>query len=258
MVGHAVRLHQLVDACEMFRGAIALLAFAVSATMLSIPLLLLSLVYPSRRAYSWSTAFCARLTLAICGVRLTVEGSEVLRDDAPKFFVGNHQSVMDISILLVMLSGRVRFIAKDSLFRIPFFGWALARYGNVAINRARPRVARERLNRMLGSLARRPISFVMFPEGTRSKDGTLLPFRKGAMRICRRSGLPIVPVSIDGSGVVCPRDQYRVHPGPVRLRFGEPIPADEVASMSPAVFHDRVRQTVAEGLGQVGDVVPRP
>ncbi len=274
----------------MIRAAIGLLVFVVIVVVLVIPLLLIGLVYPSRRLAGFVSLIWARAMLLICGVRLTIvrhaqgaalQGSEAeeresshsggqalpcdrrrprtleahatktpqIVDHSSTLLIGNHQSALDIPILVVALRGRVRFMAKSNLFHIPVFGWALWRYGYVPIHRTQPRRTRERLQRMFGELGRKPISFVLFPEGTRSSDGRLLPFRKGAMKICQRGGLPVVPFCIDGSVAVCPRNQLRVHPGPVRLTFFREIPVPEVASMSTAELHDRVRESIAEGLG---------
>jgi len=232
-------------------AVLTLLACIVVLVVVGLPTILVGLVYPSRRVFAFTSRIWALVMLLCCGVRLTIEGAEAIRNDTPKFFVGNHQSALDIPILLVALSGRVRFMAKASLFRIPILGWVMWRYGHVPIDREHPRAALDRLDRMIGELRRRPISFVAFPEGTRSLDGRLLPFRKGTMKICQRAGLTVVPFSISGSVNVCRRNRLRVRPGPVRLRFGEPIPADRVTSMSATELHDCVRERVAEGLGQV-------
>ncbi|MGB2986736.1 MAG: lysophospholipid acyltransferase family protein [Phycisphaerae bacterium] len=237
----------------MIRAWLAIAVWGLMLIVPGIPVLLAGFVYPSRRLIAWSSSLWARVMLAICGVRLTVEGQEHLRDGKPKFFMGNHQSALDIPIVVLALKGDVRFMAKNTLFRSPVFGWILGRYGYVPVDRSHARVTLESLNRALDRLRRRPISLAVFPEGTRSADGRLLPFRKGTMKICRRAGLPAVPFSIDGSYVVNPRSWLRAYPGPVRLTFGEPIPAGEVAAMSTIELHDRVRQTIARQLGRSHD-----
>ena len=235
----------------MIRPALVVLVFAMCIAVLGVPLLAAGLVYPSRRLFAWVSTAWARLMLLSCGVRLTVEGTEVIRPGKPMFFVGNHQSALDIPILIILLRGHVRFMAKDSLFRIPIFGWIMSRYGNVPIVRHKPRLARRELERMVESLERRPISFVAFPEGTRSPDGRLLPFRKGTMKICQRAGLPIVPFALDGSADVYRRKELRVRAGPVHLRLAAPIPFEEATSMSVQALHDRVRSCVAEELAVI-------
>lgn len=240
----------------MVRAYIAILVWGLMLIVLGIPVLLVGFIYPSRRLMAWSAALWARTMLTICGMRLTIEGTEHIQDAGARFFLGNHQSALDIPIVVLALKGDVRFIAKSTLFRFPVFGWILLRYGYVPVDRTRARVALRSLDRMLQRIQLNPISLAVFPEGTRSYDGRLLPFRKGTMKICRRAGLPVVPFAIDGSYMVNPRDRLRAYSGPVRLSFGRPIPADEVAAMTPSELHDRVREAVAQLLGQSSDPVP--
>jgi len=189
--------------------------------------------------------------LKVSGVRLRVSGREHLPGDVPAFFfVGNHQSALDIPILAFALRGRLRFLAKKSLFRIPVFGWYLHMYGFTAVDRANARAARAAVQRMLEKLRHRPISYVVFPEGTRSVDGRLLPFRRGALKICQRAGLPLAPFAIDGSVRVLRRGSFRVTPGEVRLTFAPPIPAAEVVTAEQDELLARVRRDIATALGQ--------
>ncbi len=210
--------------------------------------LLPGMVMPSRRLVSWVTYCWSRAMVATAAVRLTIENAPDVRDGEARFFVGNHQSALDIAALMVALHGDIRFMAKKSLFYVPVWGWALYFNGYVLIDRSSARSAYKSLERMLASLRRNPDNLVVFPEGTRSRDGRLLPFHRGAMKICQRAGLTVVPFSIDGSGTVLHPSGYRVRPGPVRLRFANALPADEVAAMSVDELHDKVRRAVKEGL----------
>jgi len=216
-----------------------------------LPVFLLGVIYPSRKIVAWAARTWAHSMLGISGARLTIEGAAGLDDGRPRFFVGNHQSALDIPIIVAALGGDVRFMAKKSLFYIPIFGWVLSRYGFVPVDRTNARKAHGKLEQMIERLRKSPISFAAFPEGTRSRDGSLQPFRKGTLKICQRSGLPVVPFSIEGTLVVHHRDAFfHAYPGPVRLKFGKPITAEEIAEMAPGELYDRVRMTVARQLGQ--------
>jgi len=234
----------------MFRAAITALAMSLVVLVLGTAAFLIGLVYPSRRVVAFAAVVWSRVILFLTGVRLTIEGNELVTDRVPRFFMGNHQSALDIPILLVALDGHVRFMAKDTLFRIPVFGWVIRRYGYAPIDRSSPRVTFRTIERMLERLHRDPISIAVFPEGTRSSDGRLLTFRRGTMKVGQRSGLPIVPFTIDGSLAVYNREHFAANPGPVKLIFAEPIPADEVAAMSTTELHDRVKAIIARQLGQ--------
>jgi len=210
--------------------------------------LFISVVSRAHRPFSWCLLVWARAILLVSGARLTIDGAEHAPHGKACFFAGNHQSALDIPVLIAARRGCVRFMAKKSLFRIPVFGWAMWRSGHVPIDRSSARAAHKSLERMLVCLRRDPISFVVFPEGTRSIDGQLLPFRKGAMKICQRAELGIVPFTINGSLAVVKRGEFRVRPGPIGLRFAEPISAVEAGAMSPDELRDRVREAVERGL----------
>lgn len=231
-------LRSVFTVCTLF---VAVLVFGGSS-------LLVGIVYASRwwlakMSYGWGWVI-----LKSSGVRLVVEGTEFLDERKPTFYVGNHQSALDIPVMFVVTRGRVRFLAKDSLFRIPVFGWVLWRYGYIPINRSNARDVHRRLESMLNDLRRHPDSFVVFPEGTRSEDGRLLPFRLGTMKICQRSGLDVVPFALNGTLAVHRRRQWRVRPGEVRVRMMERIPAAEASSTTPADLQRRVLSAIEAGL----------
>ncbi|UCE60352.1 MAG: 1-acyl-sn-glycerol-3-phosphate acyltransferase [Phycisphaerales bacterium] len=229
----------------MFRALVTFFVSALIVLLVSIPGLIIGLVYPARWVADWSSFLWSRAILWVSSVALLIEGSEhICRGPEPAFYVGNHQSALDIPMLVVALRGRVRFLAKKSLFRIPVFGWLLSLYSYVPIDRANPRKTLKSLERMLELVEQRSVSPVVFPEGTRSPDGRLLPFRKGAMKICQRAGLTIVPFAIHGSGAVHRTGEFRIRPGEIRVSFSEPIPADDVKAMSSSDLHDRVRASI--------------
>jgi len=234
----------------MIRGFLAVASTCFMVIAGGGALVLIGLFRRSRAAVAWVSYTWARNVLAVCGVRLTIEGLHHLPDGEASFLIGNHQSALDIPIVIMARKGDVRFMAKSTLFRIPIFGQALRMYGYVPVDRTRARITLDALNRMYARVNRDPISLVVFPEGTRSSDGQLLPFRRGTMKICRRVGLPVVPFAIAGSHLVTPPNRLRAYPGHVRLTFGKPMPASEVAAMSNEELHDRIRQLISDMLDQ--------
>lgn len=233
---------------RMFRAILALAGVVVGILVWATPVWLAGVIYPSRRVVAFGARWWGRFVLIACGARLRIEGAEHAAGGVPRFFVGNHQSALDISALLVALRGDARFLAKESLFRIPIFGWAMKRSEFIPVDRSSARKAKETIEAMLEHFRRRPISLIIFPEGTRSRDGQLLPFRRGAMKICSRAALPVVPFAIEGSGLVSPPKRFYIKPGLITLRFCEPIPAAEVAALSSDELHDRVRGAVERNL----------
>jgi len=207
--------------------------------------------YPSRAVMNRCSVLWSRAILFCSGVRPTIRGCEYIADGIPRFFMGNHQSALDIPILICVLKGNVRFLAKDSLFRIPLFGWVIRRYGYLPVDRANARRTLKTVGGAIDGLRRNPICLAAFPEGTRSRDGKLLPFRRGTMKFAQQAGLPLVPFAIEGTiDVLNSRRFLRIVPGPVTLSFCEPIASEDVVAMEPAALLERVASTVAGELRQ--------
>jgi 1-acyl-sn-glycerol-3-phosphate acyltransferase len=148
----------------------------------------------------------------------------------PLIFVSNHESALDIWVLLARLPRSVRFIAKKELFRLPIFGWYLRLGGHVPVDRSRHAQAVSSLRRA-GATVRAGTSLIAFPEGTRSLDGRVHPFKKGPFVLAMEAGVPVVPVAISGTGQVTPKRIVSIRPGPIRAAVGEPI--------DPRLFPDK-------------------
>lgn len=235
----------------MIRGIISIIVLILDVGVVGTSLFVIGLFHPSRPIFAVGARLWSRVILWVTGVRLTIEGADRIADGVPRFYMSNHQSALDIPILFTALRGDVRFMAKDSLFRIPVFGWVLSRYRFAPINRKHARVTLRMLEAMLKRLKTNPVSFAVFPEGTRTYDGKLLVFRQGTMKVGQRSGLDIVPITIDGSLDVYHRERpYEITPGSVRVVISQPIPAAEAASMSSAQLRQRIVETINRELGE--------
>jgi 1-acyl-sn-glycerol-3-phosphate acyltransferase len=166
--------------------------------------------------------FWAWIYLKIAGVRVSFHGQEYLARP-PYILMSNHQSALDIMSLLYVLPVSFKFVAKQELFRIPVFGWALKRAGYISLDRKNPRKALKDME-----LAAQKImdgsNLVIFPEGTRSTNGSLLPFKKGAFSLAMKAGVPIVPLGIRGTALLQP-EGYNVptRTGSVTIVAGKPI-----------------------------------
>jgi len=142
--------------------------------------------------------------------------------EGPLIFASNHESALDIWVLVERLPRNVRFVAKKELFRIPIFGWYLRLGGHVPVDRGNRAQALGSLHAAAG-LVRSGTSLIVFPEGTRSRDGRVQPFKKGPFALAQEAGVPVVPVAISGSGAVTPSGLIAVRPGTIRLAAGEPV-----------------------------------
>lgn len=187
------------------------------------------------RAWSW-------LILRTSGVRVRVEGADRLDRSRSYVFAANHQSIFDIPIVFASLPFQLRIIAKESLGTIPFMGWHLRRAGHLLVDRSNPGAGV--VKKMAGLLAGGQ-SLIVFPEGTRSRDGVVGPFKGGSFVIALQSSLPVVPITIAGSRHVMLKGQVTVHPGEVTLTVHEPIETASIPRNAVREFADTVRATVA-------------
>lgn len=172
----------------------------------------------------WSPA-----CLWVAGARLDVRREATL-PDGPLIFACNHESALDIWAILAALPRTVRFIAKVELFRMPVFGWYMRLGGHIPVDRAN-RVQAVASLRRAGAAVRAGTSLIVFPEGTRSKDGLVHPFKKGPFVVAREAGVPVIPVAVSGAGRITPKKQIAVEPGTIHIGIGAPV--------DPAAFPDR-------------------
>ncbi len=166
----------------------------------------------------------SRWFLWAAGIKWTVEGAENLDPDEKYIFVGNHSSALDIPLFLASLPGTKVFMAKKELFNIPYFGWVMRGMGCIPVDRKNRIKARASVDDALKRLDRRNLNLILYPEGTRSRDGRLLPFKRGGFRMAIRSGMPVVPVAIIGANRVLPPKAMSLTPGKIRVTIGEAIP----------------------------------
>lgn len=164
----------------------------------------------------------AKIIFFTARVRLEVYGRENIPTGAPVVFASNHQSQFDIPALYLALPLQFRFVVKQELFKIPLFGQAMRRAGYVPIDRSGGKKAIKSLRDAVRRI-QSGTSVVVFPEGTRSPDGRLLPFKSGALLVASHSGVPIVPIGIWGTYKVLPKGSLWVRPGHVVVSIGTPI-----------------------------------
>ncbi len=191
----------------------------------------------------WCARTWSRLILATTGVRVEVAGLERLERNRTYVFVSNHQSIYDIPILFWSLPYQLRIIAKESLGRFPFLGWHLRRTGHMLVDRSRP--DRARIFGWASRLTSNGLCLIVFPEGTRSRDGRLARFKGGSFFLALEAGLPVVPISVVGSRHVMLKDRLATYPGSVRLVVHEPIDTADLSGTDPREFAERVRQIIA-------------
>ena len=199
------------------------------------------------RAWSW-------LILATTGVDVTVHGLERLVPGKTYVFVANHQSIYDIPCLFWNIPFQLRIIAKESLGHVPFLGWHLRRTGHMLVDRRRPE--RSKIFEWAARLTSSGLSLIVFPEGTRSRDGRVARFKGGSFHLAIEAGLPVVPLSVIGSRHVMLKGRLATYPAEVRLVVHEPIDTRGLAGTDPKEFGERVRRVIAPDAESDLSVVP--
>ncbi len=193
-------------------------------------------------ARAWS-----RLILGTSGIRVRVEGLENVAPNAAAIYCVNHQSAMDIPVLFVNLPVQFRFVAKRSLFNMPFMGWHLTRSGHIPVDRDRPREAMKGMRKVAKEI-REGKSVLFFPEGHRSRDGQLLPFKAGSFYIAILAGVPIVPITINGTPNVLKPDTYHVRAGQTEMIIHPAISTEGVTLHDVETLSQKVKDAIASRL----------
>ncbi len=177
-----------------------------------------------RRAFWLIAPRYIRGTAWAFGIHRELEGweglsAEIREGTRPAIFVGNHTSLFDPPLMISTLPCRPVFVAKQELIRVPFLGWVIWLAGFIFIDRRRIHASRRSLKEAAQRI-RAGQSIVAFPEGTRSLDGCMLPFKKGAFTLASGAGVPVVPFAIQGGVDILPKGNWRVWGGAYRIRLG--------------------------------------
>lgn len=194
----------------------------------------------------------ARILLTLTNTKVRVIGAENVLSQEPGVYMSNHQSDIDILILLAHVPGQFRWIVKKELFQIPVFGAAMKKAGYIEIDRQH----HERAMISLDAAARKISegkSVMSFPEGTRSKDGMVKPFKQGMFHLAIKSGVPIVPISIIGAHEIMPKRSLMIKPGKVTIVIDKPI---DVKGYSIETRHDliaKVRNVIIKNCEEYGN-----
>jgi 1-acyl-sn-glycerol-3-phosphate acyltransferase len=181
----------------------------------------------------------------VSGIRVNVRGLENIDPLLPRIYMTNHQSYFDIFVLLAHLPVDFKFIMKQELMKIPLFGYATRRAGYIGITREDPRKAIASMNKAAEKIASGS-SVLIFPEGTRSSDGILLPFKKGGFTLAVKSGCDIVPVAVIGSHRIVRKGSFKINKGSIELVFGKPIPVSGYSKRDIDALMEKVRDTILD------------
>ena len=220
------------------------------------PACLIAPLDPTGRAIMWIARHYFGWIYRACGIRVVAEGVNEIDRSRPVVIMTNHQSVLDIGALVLTLPIEWRFVAKRELTWIPLFGWAVG-MSQIIIDRGRHERAVASLRRAAERI-RSGANVIIFPEGTRSPDGTLRAFKSGGFHLAIQAQVPILPATVSGSQKLTPKGSLRVESGVMKIRYGQPIPTEGLASEDSHRLEERVRVAIEQGYDAAfqGDEAP--
>jgi len=190
---------------------------------------------------------CIRAAGWLSGIRVKVDGKDRLSSAQAYFFLSNHQCNFDGPILVYATGRDCRAVVKKEMMRIPVLSAILRRVNFVPVDRSDPMKARASID-WAAQLLKEGNSFFAFPEGTRSRDGSLAGFKKGVFVMAIKAGAPVVPVSIRNSRAIQPPGRYGIRPGPVEVMFHEPIQTSHMRMEDRDTLLRLTRESIAAGL----------
>lgn len=185
--------------------------------------------------------------LYFAGVKVLVTGVEKLDKEKRYVFIANHQSHIDIPVLYNALPFHISFIAKKELFRIPVFGWALYVAGHIWIDRGNARKAHASIKRAIEKLRNENISLVIFPEGTRSRNGAIGTFKQGSFTLVKQAGVEAVPVAIHDTLSILSKHSKKITSGTVHVTVCDPIAVESTMTKTELAtsIHDKLAAILA-------------
>ncbi len=228
-------------------NALQLLFIGILTLVFGMPGTLLALLLPGKtrkgRLFLWVSRTYSRIVLRALGVRVECRGLANIDLGERYVFMANHMSHADAPVLASVLPHPLHWVFKKELSRIPVFGWVLLASGQIMVDRSDPEGARAVLREAFTGLTGNN-SVMILPEGTRSRDGRLLPFKKGGFWMALEAGLPIVPVRVAGTREIVPADSLRIRGGEVRVDVFPPIPTEGKGAGDLPGLMERVREAL--------------
>ena len=200
-----------------------ILNIVISVGIISIPILFLGWFDKNKILTGKLTRLWARWIVWSAGIDYEIIGLKNIQQDKQYIFMCNHESALDILFGIACLPCNIIFLAKKELFRIPVFGWALLAAGSITIDRKNPESAKKSIDNAVRTFKESTFSTIIYPEGTRSDTGELLPFKKGGFILAIRSKLPLVPFTILGAGNILPKGSFMFNNGQIKVIISKPI-----------------------------------
>jgi 1-acyl-sn-glycerol-3-phosphate acyltransferase len=234
-----------------FRTIVLLLFYGVVVLLIA-PFILFCRLAGLREPLIAIGLWTMRVSRRILGITVEASGTGKIVPGTPHVFMPNHASFIDGPLVMVLIPGAARVILKTSVLRIPIVGTAMRFVGFVPVDRKGAEGGKKSIARAASLMRTRGYSYLIFPEGTRSRDGRLGPFRRGGFFLALESGAPIVPVTIRGTRELMPKGQWFARRGAVNVVLHDPVPVAGFTPETMSALMDKVRAAIASA----GDVAP--
>ena len=205
-----------------------LINLVLSISVCSIPIIAVGLFDKEKYYTGKLIKMWARWVIWSTGIQYEIDGLDNLNLDKQYIFMSNHESALDIVLGVAAIPFNLVFLAKKELFRVPVFGWAMEAAGMIKIDRQNPEIARKSVSEAVDTLMHSSFSTLIYPEGTRSNGEELLPFKKGGFILAIRTQLPVVPITILGTGNVLPKGTLAIKKSHIKIIIDNPIPTLEM------------------------------
>jgi 1-acyl-sn-glycerol-3-phosphate acyltransferase len=223
-----------------------IVAGAFSIFMAALEIIMLPVDFRKGRVFHFLARLWGRGVLMICGLRVTVRGREKLDFGTTYVYVSNHASLFDIPVVVASIPDQIRIVYKKELEAIPVFGWGLKWGSYIAMDRSNRAEAMKSIETAARKI-RYGESVLLFAEGTRTLDGKLQPFKRGAFNLAVRSGVPVVPLTINGTYAILPKHSISVRPGRIELVLESPIAVNPSGGKEEEIrLMDRVHGAIAD------------
>jgi 1-acyl-sn-glycerol-3-phosphate acyltransferase len=233
-----------------FLNALQLLFIGFLTLVFGVPACMLGLLLPGKalkgKLFLWVSKNYSRIALHALGVKVSCRGLENIDVGTPYVFMSNHVSHADSPALASVIPHPLHWVFKKELSRIPVFGWVLLAGGQIMVDRSDPEGSKAALEKALSGLSGNN-SVMIYPEGTRSRDGKLQPLKKGGFWMAVQAGLPIVPVRVSGTREIVAAGTLRIRPGEVTVEVFPPVPTEGKAQADLPELMRQVREAMISG-----------
>jgi 1-acyl-sn-glycerol-3-phosphate acyltransferase len=235
------------------RTIVLCFVYVIYILVVLIPGLLICFLFRLKKPLFWIGKGGVWMAPKILGIRMEVQGRERFDRNKTYIFMPNHLSFLDGPLMLWLIPQNPRVIAKKQISRIPVFGIGMKYLEFIYVDRKGENSGKESIKKAVLLIREKGYSFLIFPEGTRSRDGRLRAFRRGGFYMALESGVPIVPVSIQGAYEIMPRRKFFVRRGRISVTFHKPVPVGAYSLETMPRLMKEVRDIILSGLNEAGE-----